>query len=161
MTAPPESLAHRIRRIQHESGSVDPRELADKVLATLDSQESIREALAECLHEYVRVVIRTGRNGAMSSAPSRSAKVDAVRDWYERLLAQPVDVSGGGGQWKALRDCTRDDLLSVARHRREAAARNLQTAELYERLAKLMKGDATVGTLSQDVVQGVFGRAAA
>lgn len=155
----PETLAQRIRRIQQDTGSVDPHELADKVLADLDSEE-ITAALREALPEFVRVTVREVRNHVTSSAPSTSAKVGAVRAWYERLLAQPIDVSGDGGKWKALRDCTRGELLAVSRHRRQIAAKNLQTADMYERLAKLMHGHMTVGELQPDMVTTAFRRPA-
>ncbi|MCU1617354.1 MAG: hypothetical protein JWO98_4894 [Frankiales bacterium] len=157
MTAP-ESLAQRVRRIHQESGSADPRELAEKVLATLDSPDALRSALSEALPDFVRITVRTAHQGGM--AGPRSANVEAVRGWYERLMSQPVDVSGNGAQWKSLRECTRDELLAVAQYRRQVAARNLQTADSYERLAKVMKPGQTVGALKQDIVTNVLGRAA-
>ncbi|MGZ6838288.1 MAG: hypothetical protein ACXVGE_20690 [Blastococcus sp.] len=154
------TLASLIRRVHEESGSADPREIADKVAASLNPDD-LADALAEALPEYVRVTIRTVRNRTMGSAPQGSAKVAAVRSWFERLLAQSIDVSGDGGQWKTLADCTRDDLLTAARHRRAIAAKNVHTAETYERLAALLKKGATVAQLDPASVAGVFGRAAA
>jgi hypothetical protein len=156
-----ESLAQIVRRVHEESGLADPRELAEKVLAEIThSPDLIRSALAESLPEYVRVTMRMVRNQTMAGAPP-SAKVAAVRGWFERLLTQSIDVSGDGGKWKSLAECTRDDLLSAAAHRRAIAAKNLHTADTYERLAGLLDDDATVGQLDPSAVADVFGRAAA
>lgn len=161
MSKPPrETLAQRVRRVQLETGSVDPRELAAKVMASLDPDE-IRDAFAEALPEYVRVTMRSVRNRTMTTVPQSSAKVAAVRGWFERLLSQSIDVSGDGGRWKALADCTRDDLLAAAEHRRAIAAKNLHTAETYERLADLLTDDATVSQLDAGAVADALGRAAA
>lgn len=159
MTAVLPSMAARVRSFQESTGSADPREIASKILTDLEDHE-LRAVLEVVLPEYVRQVMKTGRNQAASSPPA-SSKVSAVRDWYERLMGQPVDVSGGHGQWKSLRECTRDELLAVAQYRRETAARNLATAEKYESLAKLLPARKTVGQLPTDVVASVFGRAAA
>lgn len=154
-----ESLAQRVRRIHEESGASDPREIAEKVLATLETPDLVRDALTEALPDFVRITVRVSHSGGLGGP--RSSKVEAVRNWYERLMSQPVDVSGNGVQWKALRECTRDELLTVAQYRRQIAARNLQTAETYERLAKAMKASQTVGALPQDIVTNILGRAAA
>lgn len=152
-----ESLAQRVRRIHQEAGSADPREIAQKVLADLASPEDIRAALAEALPDFVRITVRVSHGGGL--AGPRSSKVEAVRGWYERLMTQPVDVSGNGAKWKALRECTRDELLSVAQYRRQIAARNLRTADAYERLAKVMKAGQMVGEVKQDIVAKTLGSA--
>jgi hypothetical protein len=154
-----ETLAQRVRRVHTESGLADPREIAEKVFAEIgQDREAIRAALSEALPDFVRITVRVAHGGGIGGP--KSSKVDAVRGWYERLMNQPVDISGSNGQWRALRDCTRDDLVSVAQYRREAAARNLQTAEAYERLAKVMKAGVKVGDLSRDLVANTLGRAA-
>jgi hypothetical protein len=71
------------------------------------------------------------------------------------LLSQPVDVSGDRVQWKALCDCSRDDLLCTIRYRREIATRNLQAAAMYE-LADRMTIWQTGADLSDDVVTAVL-----
>jgi hypothetical protein len=159
------SIWNRVRRLQVSTGSSDPRELAEKLLAELTAAE-LRSALAEVLPEYVRQVMKSGRNKA-TAAPSQSSpsspswRVAPVRDWYEQLMAQPIDVSGGQGRWKSLRECTRDELLTVAQHRRETAARNVATAKKYEALARVLPASKSVGDLPADTVASVFGRAAA
>lgn len=153
------SVRALVRQVQDETGSADPREIASKVLADIPD-ELLRPLLAEVMPEYVRQVMKGGRHSA-TGAPPASSKVAAVRGWHERLMSQPIDVSGGKGEWKALRDCTRDELLAVAQYRRETAARNLATAEKYEALAKILPAKKTVGQLAADVVASVFGRAAA
>lgn len=157
------SIRVRVRRIQDETGSVDPREIAGKLVAEL-SDADLRDALAESLPEYVRQVMKGGRNSARVLPPARSTSprnAAAAQRWFETLLTQPVDVSGGQGQWKALRDCTREDLLVVARHRRELAAKNSAIANRYEALAKVLPAGATVASLPEDTVVNVFGREAA
>lgn len=158
-TTPP--LRARIRAAQEACASDDPREIAAKFLAEVEDAE-LRDVLGEVLPEYVRQLMKSGRHGAMSAPPAagRSSKVDAVRTWHERLMAQPIDVSGGKGRWKSLRDCTRDELLAVAQHRRQVAAKNLATADRYEALAKVLPAGKTVGQLPADAVANVFGRAA-
>lgn len=156
----PPRMRARIRAVVEVTSSSDPREIAAKLLTDIDDAD-LRDILAEVLPEYVRVILKNGRNSAMSPAPAGpSAKVAAVRSWHERLMAQPIDVSGDGGRWKALRDCTRDELLQVAQHRRIVASKNLAVADRYEALAKVLPTGKTVGQLPADAVANVFGRAA-
>lgn len=172
---PTETLAQTVRRMHRETGSADPRELAEKVLATLDTPAQVRDALAEALPDFVRNVVRTAHSGSLIAlsravtppAPtagkgpgSSSARVGAVRAWYDRLLSQPVDVSGNRGEWKAMRECTREDLLTAAAYRRDVAARNVATADAMERLAAVLGDGQTVGDLAQATVTGALGRAA-
>ena len=154
-----ESLAQLVKRTHEQTQLQDPRELASAVLSAI-ADADLRAMLAVALPEYVRQVVKGDRNRATSGAPAPSAKVAAVRDWHARLMASPVDVAGDGSQWKALAQCTRDDLLNVARHRRDTAARNLAIADRYESLAKVLPVGKTVGELPQEAVHGVFGRTA-
>ncbi len=162
------TLTDLIRHVQNQSGLVDPHEITHQVIADLHEHMTTEDALHEALPHLVRQVMRTGRldvmRGPHATRPSGSSggKVAAVRTWHEQFLAQPVDVSGNGGHWKALRDCTRDDLLAVAQHRRKVAAANIATAALYEALASHLTGPtATVACLPEALVASVCTEAAA
>lgn len=165
MTDPTEpttvTLRQRVRELQASTELSDPRDIADRIIADLTPHERTF-ALAEALPPYVRECLGASRMHARMPAPSSSAKVGAIRAWGERLLALSVDVSGEGGEWKRLADCTRDELLVVASYRRKQAERNVATAVQYEKLAaRLDEADvATVADLTADDLADVFGRSA-
>lgn len=163
------TLADLVHQLQADTDLADPREIAAKLLSSLKGHMTETEALAEALPTYVRTVIRTGRHAVMEGHPSpgfartpgvSGGKVASVRSWYQTFLRQPVDVSGNGGRWKQLGDCTKADLLHIAQHRRALAAANLSTAAVYEHLADELDDEQTVATLGESVVTAALGRAA-
>src|SRR5690348_6392206 len=104
-----DTLRSRIRKIQDDTGLLDPHQIAPKLVGLL-SQDEIVDAVAS----YIRVLMNTSRRGAVAATPQASAKVAAVQSWYEKMIDQVVDVSGDQGQWKRLAECTRDDILAIA-----------------------------------------------
>lgn len=165
-------LADRVREIHERTGIADPRELAAKLLDELVEHE-LHDVLAEVLPLYVRDVMRTTRGSVMGSSfaatsasarrstatpvpQQQSSKVAAVRSWYDQLMSQAIDVSGSRGQWKALRDCTADDLRTAASYKRDVALRNVTMAEQYEKLAALVPHNGTLGKADPNAVSAIF-----
>lgn len=146
-----DTMRARIRKVQADTGSSDPHEIAAKLISELTEDELVAAVAA-----FVRINMNAERRGTYTAVPQASAKVGAVQSWYEKLLDQSVDVSGDQGQWKRLADCTRDDLLQIAKYRRDVAARNLATAEKYEALAKGMKANQTVADIKPEKVREAF-----
>lgn len=142
-------------------GSPDPRAVATRVIEKLSAEE-YRAALEIALPSYVRVVNNAHRSPSVGN-PSRSAKVGAIRAWHERMLLAEVDPSGSGNDWKRLGDCTRDDVLALAAHRRKIADENRAAAQRYERLASEMNelGVEHVSDLSASVLSSVLDEVAA
>ena len=167
-----QELQDLIRQTEEATGLVNPHDIAAKTLVAIDDAD-LRDALSLTLPAYVRRLVTTQRRPCdlgheseeppRRQQPARSAKVTAVRSWHARVLAQAVDVSGYHGQWKRLAECTRDELLAVAAHRRGLAAANVATAERYEALARRMQVDdaRTVGELSHAALAAIFSERAA
>lgn len=154
-------LRARVRDIIADTDLADPQDIAATIIADLNPDD-YPAVLAEALPQYVRQIMGAYRMQSHGAIPPSSAKVDAVRAWWARVLSEAVDVSGGGGEWKRLGDCTAPDLLAVATFRREMAARNMATARQYEALAARLDeaGCKTVADLDPADAGAVFGRAA-
>ena len=130
----------------------DPREIATEVLAAIPDDQ-VRDCLGEALVCYVRRHVTRSRDGVPTPekleaaprpvAPVRSAKVNAIRDHWAKFLAERVQVNG---TWKTVAECTVLDVQTLARERREVAARNEAHAKRFEKLAEDMQaqGAATV-----------------
>lgn len=110
------------------------------------------------------VVLQETVSGAPASQPvARSSKVAAYQamglKWLESSLYTSQDPRG----WKAIGDCTFDDLMFAVRNRRDQARRTLARAEQYETLAGLLRvhGVDRVRDLPADVLRGINGGAAA
>lgn len=150
MTADDFDLRRLIRQVQDESGSVDPGEIAGKVLAQTPD-EHLRDAYEMTLRDYVRRTITGSRPHATGTAGNRSAKVAGIREWWRGMLDQPVHVATG---WKSLAECTRADLLFACAERRKVAVQNTAWAGRYEKLAQSMGAlkAATVADLPSDLL---------
>ena len=147
------SLRAIVRKALNSSALADPRALAAVVLDSL-GEDQLRDALAETLPDFVRLVIAGSRANAVSSpspGSGRSWKVEALQD-YGKLLRQRIHVAN---TWKFLGDCGADDLFAAAAERRNIAAQTLIVAERYERLGKAVEhaGVTTVRNLSTDALQ--------
>lgn len=155
-------LRHLVREVLSDSDEADPGRIADMVLAQIPPRQT-RTALAQALRLFVRQVIsetRTARNEPTVTPISRSAKVAAIREGWQRRLDDRVH--GAEGSWKKLRDCTYDDLLSAATERRQMAERNNAWARQYDAWARLLtEHDAeTFGDLPAEIQMHALGRAA-
>lgn len=159
MSADAFDLRRLIRQVREESGSVDPGEIAGKVLAQTPD-ESLRDAYETTLRDYVRRVIIGSRAAVSGTAGNPSAKVAGIRDWWRGMLDEPVHVADG---WLSLGACTRDDLLFACAERRKIAAQNMAWATRYEKLAKAMATAkaATVADLPADLLARELAESAA
>lgn len=161
------SSEQNLRVLVHEvletSTMPDPGDVAEEVFRRVPPEEH-GEALRQTLRLFVRQVIGELRVGNPSTRPAansgRSAKVRAIRDAWQRRLADRVHV--GDSEWKFLRDCTRDDLLAAAAERRKLAERNAAWARTYDGWARLLTehGVATFGELPAEVLLDTLGAAA-
>lgn len=115
------------------SSRIDPATVAAEVVAALPAR-ALRGALAESLPAYVTAMIIARR--ALSIRESLAGEVanDSPR-WRAAsdLLRNPFH---NGSEWKALGDCTADDLELGADGRRRRAESILAEADRWERLAK-------------------------
>lgn len=159
------SLRAIVRETLNDSTLTDPRQLATIILERLEDHQ-LRDALAQILPEYVRIVIGVDRSHAPgyplavdgttnTAAPNRSWKVEALQD-YGRLLRQRIHIPNTG--WKFLADCGPEDLFGAAAERRDIATQTLVVADRYERLGKAVEhaGVPAVRNLPQDVIQRVW-----
>lgn len=152
------NLRQLVQKVRDETGSVDPGEIAGKVLAQTP-EEHLREAYETTLRDYVRHVIVAPRQGSAGGASGRSTKVAATREWWRGMLDQPVHVATG---WKSLAECTRDDLLFACAERRKVAEQNIAWAGRFEKLAQSMGKlkAATVADLPNDLLAHGLGSTA-
>lgn len=140
----------------------DPRELAAEVLKRTPAK-SVRDAYAVALVDFVRhaSINETRHNPILNGKPPRVAsagyshKRAAIRDAYARALQDRVFVEPD--TWKPLGECTFDDLMGAAVRRRELAEHNIEAAQRYERLAKLLEYHeaATVADLPQETFESL------
>ena len=132
------SLRSRIKQIVEQSTTADPKVIADEVLDSITTSEAAF-ALAECLPDFVRIVVNLeGRRRSPSAGPGKSWKTEAAKAYAQKLLRQRVDVSGKGIGWKFLAECTSGELDAVAAHRRQQADDLVSTAAWFEKIAALL-----------------------
>lgn len=147
-----------IKRVLDETDITDPREIAVKV-AGMIPEHRVHQILVDALVADVRTVMGSRRNRAMSNAlmskPNRSAKVVGIRDWWSEMLAARVHV--GSSRWVALGDCGDPELAFAEQERRADAERELQRADMYAQLRKLLRTYKvkTVADLPRDAVGGI------
>lgn len=152
-----------IQRAVEESGSTDPREVAE-IVAGLTPDSEVRGFYAKQLVQEVRMYFSEQRRAVFKSAGKADrtflgpAKTQAsvARDWWQEFTQSRVHV--GGALWKSLGECTADD-LAVAFAEREAHARSvLDEAQKFLWLSKLLgeAGVSTVAELDVEAVRGLF-----
>lgn len=136
------SLRDAVASVLDTSDLASPEDVASKVAENVPSK-AVRSVLTEALTTYVRVhmgerrrsnVILNGDEQRKQSA--RSSKVAAIRDSWSAALRDRVHVEDG---WKALGECTYDNLMFAASERQEMARRNAAQAEKYESLAHKLR----------------------
>ena len=118
------NLRALVREVSASSLIPDPSQLADEVYRRLP--ESDRDAaLQQSLRQFVRQVMSEERmqtHIGSPAGPGTSAKVQGIRDHWQKALRNSLNV--GEGVWKFLGDCTAADLMFAADQRREQASRN-------------------------------------
>lgn len=165
--------------IKSAEGENNPYLVARKILdgLTLDECRVVAET---CFSQWVCDVLRLphARPDA-TAAPSTSAKGRPVQAYagsdgvprasnrqvgfietysrYRDFLNKWVKV-GDKVERKRFRDCTSDDLRWMADYRRRIAASNAATADVYEKLEKVLadNGAKTVEDLSPEVGSGIL-----
>jgi len=120
----------------------DPHEIAEATVGTLP--RSLKTQVL--LHGWANLL-----RGAMRNE-RRTIDVENI----DRVRVYVEDVDG---RWTHLRDMTVDEVLSVASRYRQRAQDNLDEADRYERLAKIMAniGAAMVSDVPQSMLEEVFG----
>lgn len=110
------------------------------------------------------VVLQETASGApVPKVVVRSSKVAAYQAMGLKWLENGLYTSNEPRSWKAIGDCTFDDLMFAVRVRRDQAHKTLIRAEQYETLATLLRahGVERVRDLPADVLRGINGGAAA
>lgn len=152
MSAEPFDLRATVRAALDASDDADPHAVVAGLVKNLPARH-LRPALTQALSSYVVQLATSDRARAFNGAPRASGsprwKATAL------VLRQPIRTDD---QWKRLRDCTRDDVLAGATHRRCQADGLIDHAERLEKLAALMdeRGVATAGDLGEDTVREVL-----
>lgn len=147
------SLTQTVRQIMDTTSLSDPREIAAKLLADI-SPDEYRAALEEALPPFVRTALsrdRLAQTGS-KSGPSRSGKLAAIRDHWERRLATPLLVNGA---YKRFGECDASDLHMAAEALRADAARMTSKADYYDEIAAALPAGATVSALDADPTEAV------
>ncbi len=172
-------LGRTVRAVLAESDTVNPDDLAGEVLARIPRQERAR-ALKQALPQFVRAESRrSGGSFALPADPpggqghidtqtspaaggrtsSRSTKVAGIRDWFEQVKRQRINVGDG---YRFLAECTIPDLEAAAAIREDHARATHNRAVQLRAIAALMSehGAATVADLPDAVLRPVLGDAA-
>jgi hypothetical protein len=112
-----------------------PQEIATYAAAQVPQKE-LRDCLAEALVDLSRILIGTGRRDALDGAVgNNSPKMQDRALWWTQMLTERVNI---GGEWKALGDCTLDDLAACIAEREKLIGRISDQIDNYRRLQKLM-----------------------
>lgn len=156
------SLRALIREVGRTSLVADPGLLADDVYRRIPAEDR-DAALQQALRQSVRQVMSEERMQTQITAPSSpgtSAKVQGIRDHWQRALRDRLNV--GEGVWKFLADCTAEDLIFAAEQRREQASRNRAKAAQFDTLRQQLDehGVDRVGDLPANVLVTSLGRVA-
>lgn len=101
--------------------------------------KQLRIFMAESLVDLVRQLVGDSRRKSMDNAlgdgPTISPKMRDRASWWAQMLTERVNVDG---EWKALGDCTADDLTSVIDEREKLMNRISGQIENFKQLRKLM-----------------------
>lgn len=151
------TLRDSIRDVLAESAHTNPADVAGEVCSRIPDSE-VRVALLEAVTGLVRQVSNVQRSASFTQVdrPSRpeplppavirspepirgharSAKRDAVADWWQGILRERIHV--GDGRWAFLGDANRTDLLYAAQERHAQALKLDARAAQFEAVAALM-----------------------
>lgn len=143
-----------------------PHDITDAIVKELDpTSETLRGALAEILPSYCTNVLGNQRrqNGRPPLTPVgklnvRSAKGNAIHDWYRRFLDESQVPTEGHG-WRRLGDCTASELLFCATTRKTQASKLVMQASGFEALAAAMnkRKVKVLRDMPESVVRSVIG----
>jgi hypothetical protein len=167
-----QSLLRQVLADKPEGGTIE--ELSDVMLDRIPKR-LYKEVIRLLLRRYVRGTLGTMRTRTpmpkASSFPkaitsdhaggvksvSRSAKVSAIREGWQKHLDDQIGV--GGGQYKPLRSCTYDDLKHAADVRTRQAEGHKAWAARYNGYAALLTDYdvQTFGELPPEVHMSVLG----
>lgn len=154
--------------------TADPAIIAIEVLNRIP-RVHYRAALEQALPSLVNQVISRQRHnipaatftaGASAATGVRVAeraapswKVIGIRETWQRLLRDRINVGPEPSEWKFLSDCTVPDLHYAADVRDEHARRNAARAAQYRQLAALLveHGVDTVGNLPENLLFSILG----
>jgi hypothetical protein len=134
-----ETLRDVITRIVND-GEADPDVIAEHA-RVLAPRNLIEAALHGMLRELAREVLRGRRSVLLSGGTPRhmqpSSKLAERRQYAQAWLAGAINVAPG--EFKALADCTVDDLAYAADYCEQLAESNTRRAKLYRRMADAMR----------------------
>ncbi|BAU32500.1 hypothetical protein [Microcella alkaliphila] len=132
-------------------------DLVMKAIKPADYPAMLRSAIRE---QLVSAAGDLRRKATGPIKPGHSRKQELIRtEWWPKFLDQNIPVDG---IVKRLRDCTAEDLLTVAGARRKLANEALYRVQQFEHLAAAMRASRakTLGDLSADVASPILERAA-
>lgn len=157
-----DSVRERVRELLDETELSDPHDIADALLAKLKGQ-AVRDALAECLPQYVRIVLARERwsdrldpasavteTHTGTAGSSRSTKWAAARS----LFRQPIFA----GQWRQLGDLTVEEVTWLVDDRDRQAKELMLSRDRWSALRDLMarRKAKKVADLPEDEVAEVL-----
>lgn len=129
----------------------DPYKIAATV-AELAEPDQLPDYFRTTLEPYVVSRMGLTRNYSLNSKKSHSPKVAERRSWWEKVKREQVFV--GDHHWKAVRDCTIDDLKFVIGQREQMIGAIQGQILKYATIVKAMEEHdaATVNDLPDDAV---------
>lgn len=136
------------RAVIEQTDLVDPDDIAAEVFRRTPKGDIdqlyrglLRDVARSAIHKASMQVTAEHRDQPRRS-PNRSSKVAAIRAAHYSYYDQRVYASG---EWKLLRNCTRDDVLDLAAQRQQAADQNAAKAEEFRALhAKMVTAGVTL-----------------
>lgn len=147
------TIRSMLRDILETTDLTDPHDIVDELLKRIPKAR-YRAVLQILLGDFVRAhlgesrrratlppatsfpkIITTKHAGGIKSKAT-SATVAAIRDGWQRHLRDRINV--GSNDWKMLKDCTYDDLMSAAAAREKQAEANKAWAQRFHGYAALL-----------------------
>lgn len=125
------SLRARVERAVAESPGRAPREVAEAIVADLPDT-CLRDALAQTLPNYVRIVMSNGQRPTLQQWDEMCAHsvAGAIPPPLRKMTVF------GDGDWKTLDDCAPEDLLAMSARRERLAEGNDAWAVRFRALAE-------------------------
>jgi len=136
------NLNNLIREVSTEFPESHPHKLARLVAERTDPDEMF-ECYVSALERLVADRIRCDRNMTLNSKKGRSPKIEERRNWWKRVMGERLYV--GNATYKALGDCTIDNLLFCISERRDQIGALQGQINKYEAIvAAMQKAGATI-----------------
>lgn len=141
------NLRATVRDVLANTDEADPGVIARMVAARI-APEDRDAALSQAMRLFVRQVIGEARAAHRPTSstphapvaavrPSGSRKVAAIRDGWQRRLADRIHI--GDSRWKLLRDCDFADLMAAADERQRLSDKNRAMAHEYRSMAHAVR----------------------